>query len=98
MSFESPENDSDYASPPEDTMKVEGTSTTISAEWRWIYGAIVVLAACLWLVSVAVTRTPDGELRLFFSPVIAYALLIALLRPFAGTSRHRTLVMALTVL
>ncbi len=57
-----------------------------SPEWRWTYAALVVLAATIWLVSI----------KPIIGPVVAYALLIVLLRPFAGTQRHRNIVIAAT--
>ncbi|MEO5509304.1 MAG: AI-2E family transporter [Longimicrobiales bacterium] len=62
-------------------------------EWAWIYAAIVVMVAGVWLRTLAVVPTSPGP---FLGPVIAFALLIALLRPFTGTKRHRTLIIAVT--
>jgi predicted PurR-regulated permease PerM len=57
-------------------------------EWRWVYAAVVVVVATVWLNSI----------HTFLSPVIAYVMLLALLRPFAGNRRYRTLVITSTVL
>ncbi len=73
----------------------------LTDEWRWLYAAIVVLIAAVWLYTLMIPRfAPDGTLapRGFISPLIAYVMLMALIRPFSGTRRHRTLVIAATAL
>ena len=60
--------------------------TQIPTEWRYVYGALVVAAAALFLFSI----------HSALSPVIAYVLLLVLLAPFTGTDRHSTVVIAAT--
>jgi hypothetical protein len=64
---------------------MEPTQTT--GEWRYVYGAIVLGAAALFLVSIHSALTP----------FIAWILLLLLLSPFAGTNRHTTVVIAATL-
>jgi predicted PurR-regulated permease PerM len=60
--------------------------TQIPTEWRYVYGALVLAAAALFLFSI----------QSALSPVIAYVLLLMLMAPFAGTDRHSTVVIAAT--
>jgi predicted PurR-regulated permease PerM len=60
--------------------------TQIPIEWRYVYGAIVIAAAVLFLFSI----------QSVLSPLIAYVLLLMLMAPFTGTARHTTVVIALT--
>ena len=55
-----------------------------SPDWRFLYGAIVLAAAALFAISV----------RSILSPVLAYGVLLLLLRPYAGTRRHLLIVIA----
>ena len=57
-------------------------------EWRWVYGAIVLAVAVGYLYS----------LRGILEPWLLFALLITLIAPYAGTSRHRTIVLASALL
>ncbi|MEX1183916.1 MAG: AI-2E family transporter [Gemmatimonadota bacterium] len=61
------------------------TETTF--EWRYLYAAIVFIAAAFFLFS----------LRPVLSPFIAYVLLLLLLVPYAGSPRHTTLVIGATL-
>lgn len=73
----------------------------LTDEWRWLYAAIVVLVTAVWLRSLLIPRlTVEGDPtpRGFLSPIIAFALLMVLVRPFSGTRRHRTLVVASSIL
>jgi len=63
-------------------------ATAGAFEWRWVYGAIVLGAAVLFLLSV----------RSVLSPLIAFGILLLLAAPYAGTRRHTTLVIAGAVL
>jgi predicted PurR-regulated permease PerM len=58
----------------------------VPTEWRYVYGAIVLAAAAIFLFSI----------QSALSPIIAYVLLLMLMAPFAGTDRHTTLVIAVT--
>jgi predicted PurR-regulated permease PerM len=60
--------------------------TQIPTEWRYVYGALVLAAAVLFLVSI----------QSALSPVIAYVLLLMLMAPFTGDARHSTVVIAAT--
>lgn len=60
--------------------------TQIPSEWRYVYGALVLAAAVLFLFSI----------HSALSPIIAYVLLLMLLAPFTGTDRHSTIVIAAT--
>lgn len=60
----------------------------IGTELRVVYGAIVLLVAAALLFSV----------RALLAPLILYALLLALLVPYAGTRRHRLLAVTATML
>ncbi|MBR9990189.1 MAG: AI-2E family transporter [Gemmatimonadetes bacterium] len=60
--------------------------TQIPIEWRYVYGAIVIAAAVLFLFSI----------QSVLSPLIAYVLLLMLMAPFTGTARHTTVVIAVT--
>ena len=60
--------------------------TQTSTEWRYVYGAIVFAVAAVFLFSIQST----------LSPFIAYILLLLVLVPYAGTSRHTTIVIAAT--
>lgn len=72
---------------PRDMTGRRDTMLRMVVEWRWIYGGVVLLFAALWLYSI----------HKFFSPIIAYGVMLALLRPFAGNTRYRTLVITITV-
>jgi predicted PurR-regulated permease PerM len=60
--------------------------TQIPTEWRYVYGALVLAGAVLFLFSI----------QSALSPIIAYILLLILLAPFTGTDRHSTVVVAAT--
>lgn len=60
--------------------------TQIPTDWRYVYAALVVAAAVLFLVSI----------QSALSPVIAYVLLLMLMAPFTGDARHSTVVIAAT--
>lgn len=57
-------------------------------EWRFIYAAIVLVAAALLLRAVAPV----------LSPVVLYLLLLLLLSPYSGSREHRLVVVAATLL
>ncbi|HEX7051542.1 MAG TPA: AI-2E family transporter [Longimicrobiales bacterium] len=57
-------------------------------EWRWVYGAIVLVTLGFFLYNV----------RSVLSPFILFLLLLLLLSPYAGTARHTRAVIGLTVL
>ena len=56
-------------------------------EWRYIYAAIVVAAAALFLYSV----------HAVLSPLFIYVLLLLVLAPYRGTDRYTTIVIAATL-
>ncbi len=60
----------------------------VTPDWRFVYGALVLAAAALFAVSVRST----------ISPILAYGILLLLLRPFAGTRRHLLVVIAASIL
>ncbi len=60
----------------------------VTPDWRFLYGALVLAAAALFAVSVRST----------ISPILAYGILLLLLRPFAGTRRHLLVVIAASIL
>ena len=60
----------------------------LASELRVVYGAVVLLVAAALLFSV----------RTLLAPLILYALLLALLLPYAGTHRHRLLAGSATLL
>lgn len=60
----------------------------LRSEWRYLYGAIVLVAAGWLLYSVAPV----------LSPVVIYLLLLLLLSPYAGTREHRLVVTAASLL
>src|SRR5688572_33223369 len=60
---------------------------TIPREWRYIYAAVVIAAAALFLYSV----------QAVLSPLFIYILLLLLLAPYAGTDRHTNIVIAVTL-
>ena len=60
----------------------------LAIELRVVYGAVVLLVAAALLFSV----------RTLLAPLILYALLLALLLPYAGTRRHRLLAGSATLL
>lgn len=62
-------------------------STQSTTEWRYVYGAIALAAAAFFLFSI----------QSVLSPVVAYVLLVLLLAPYAGTDRHTTLIVAITL-
>jgi predicted PurR-regulated permease PerM len=59
----------------------------VPGEWRYVYGAIVLAAAAIFLFSI----------QSALSPIIAYVFLLMLMVPYAGTSRHTTLVVTATL-
>ncbi|MCI0434127.1 MAG: AI-2E family transporter [Gemmatimonadetes bacterium] len=72
----------------------DGSETTDAAgrvaaspDWRFLYGAIVLAAATLFAISV----------RSVLSPVLAYGMLLLLLRPYAGTRRHLLILVSASV-
>lgn len=60
----------------------------LRSEWRYLYGAIVLVAAAWLLYSVAPV----------LSPVVIYLLLLLLLSPYAGTREHMLVVSAASLL
>lgn len=60
---------------------------TIPTELRYIYGALVLAVAAVFLFSI----------HSVLSPFIAYIVLLLLLVPYAGTDRHTTIVIAATL-
>ncbi|HEX2168390.1 MAG TPA: AI-2E family transporter [Longimicrobiales bacterium] len=60
--------------------------TQIPTDWRYVYAALVLGVAALFLFSI----------QSALSPLIAYVLLLMLMAPFAGTDRHSTVVIAAT--
>ena len=63
------------------------TPAPVSRELRYIYGALVLAAAGLFLFSV----------HAVLSPLFLYVLLLLLLAPYAGTDRHTTILVVATV-
>ncbi|HSJ09943.1 MAG TPA: AI-2E family transporter [Longimicrobiales bacterium] len=61
--------------------------TELSPEWRWVYGAVVLAGAVLFLLSV----------QSALSPFIAFLFFLLLLVPYAGSPRHTTVVIATTL-
>jgi predicted PurR-regulated permease PerM len=59
----------------------------VPPEWRYIYAAIVVATAALFLFSVLPV----------LSPLFVYVLLLLMLAPYRGTDRHTTIVIAATL-
>jgi predicted PurR-regulated permease PerM len=67
--------------------RTAATARRMKKEWPLVYGAVVVLAAAIWL----------HAMMPFLSPIIAYIVFLVLLRPFAGSQRYRLLVGASSV-
>ncbi|HUF49542.1 MAG TPA: AI-2E family transporter [Longimicrobiales bacterium] len=56
-------------------------------EWHYVYGAVVLVTAAFFLFSV----------QAVLSPLFGYILLLLLLAPYAGTTRHTTLLIVATL-